>query len=173
MFHLLIPFSFTLTWIKIMYSSLKARSMGCAYWLRSGWPYLELGLGLSSPHYMNFTEKKEPRMKLELLLPIKVGINVANTRLAPSLFKGTKLDQKIFCDLCYDSLYERAWFPHVYLSERKLKLHGWELAFNMYIASCLHGLNFSMSFMRIESWFICLWVNSHVVEQYLTHGNIQ
>lgn len=41
--------------------------MGCAYWLRSGWSFQELGLGLSSSRYMHFIEKKEPRMKLVIV----------------------------------------------------------------------------------------------------------
>lgn len=36
---------------------------------------------------MSYTEKKETRVKLELVLPIKVGMNVANTKITFSLSK--------------------------------------------------------------------------------------
>lgn len=47
-------------------------------------------------------------------------------------------------------------FPHFYL-EMKFKLHVWELAFNIYIVSCIYGLNFNMSFMSraLVLFFYC------------------
>lgn len=93
--------------------------MGCTYWLRLGGSYLELCLGLSFPILYELNREKRNQSKIRVTVTNKLG--VANTRITPSLFRGSTLGQKISRDLRYASVNERAQFPHVYPTSTSIK----------------------------------------------------
>lgn len=89
-----------LNWIAC--SSPKANSMGCAYWL-SQLGHTQAGFGLFPPPFpaprptsihMSCAEREENKIKLADCYQEKGGTYVIDS-ITPSLFKSTKLDQKI------------------------------------------------------------------------------